>query len=120
MRYLALILLFLTSPAMAQTPEYVGKWAAEPEWCQWADRIGSRNPAPIEITETEVNGFENSCQITSVGTVFENDSWKMTLNCSSGGDTYEDWRLLMLGQPDVLWLWYRAGAPVRFTRCEGS
>ncbi len=104
-------------PALAAPPDWAGIWAAEPAWCQWADRVGSHDPAPIELTETEVNGLENFCEIRGVNRIGFDRAWVLDLACSSEGDEYDDRTLLMLETPDILWRWYGAGEPVRYTRC---
>jgi hypothetical protein len=110
------ILMLAGGAAQADEP-WTGIWAADPAWCVWADRVGSHNPAPIEITETEVNGLENFCAITSVTQIGQMNAWRLVLECSSEGDTYDDATLVMLESRDILWRWFGAGEPVRFTRC---
>jgi len=117
-RFVVVLALFAT-PAMAEVPPWVGIWAAEPDWCQYADRIGSHNPAPIEITETELNGLENFCAITGVKGNDDYRYWELSMMCSAEGSTYDETALLMLDGEDTLWRWYGVGDPARFTRCEG-
>jgi len=112
------ILFGFTATAQAENPAWVGIWTAEPEWCQWAHLVGSHNPAPIQITQTEVNGLENFCDVKSVDEIQPGGAWTLALDCSSEGDTYSDQTLLMLEDNDTLWRWFGAGAPVRFTRCK--
>jgi hypothetical protein len=107
-------------PGLAATAEpWEGIWAYDPDWCQFAGRIGSHAPAPIEITATEVNGLENFCDVAAVTPgPGGNPWWSLTLDCAAEGDTYDAATLLMLENPDTLWRFDGAGAPVRFTRCK--
>jgi len=120
MRILILIVALSVSglKAVAQTPDWVGIWAAEQEWCQWADRVGSHNPAPIEITKTQVNGLENFCEITSVIDTGMYNAWTLALACSAEGETYDEVTMVMVDRTDTLWRWFGVGEPVRFTRCK--
>lgn len=94
----------------------VGIWAAEPDWCQFATQIGSHDPAPIELTETEFLGLENSCAITEAHGTGIAHSWALRLVCQSEGDSYDDEMMVLMAGPDELYI-YRGFAPVRFTRC---
>ena len=48
MRWLAALLLMLPGLAVAgDAPPWVGVWTAEPDWCEFADRIGRHDPAPV-------------------------------------------------------------------------
>ncbi|MCR8723669.1 hypothetical protein [Frigidibacter sp. ROC022] len=99
---------------------FEGKWAAEPDWCAHADRIGSHSPAPILVTAEEVSGYENSCSVTEIRRWPEDAAWwTLMLSCESEGDSYQEPRLLMLAEPDVLWMFFGGGDPIRFTRCGG-
>ncbi|MCK4712817.1 MAG: hypothetical protein KAT26_08055 [Marinosulfonomonas sp.] len=109
---------FIAGPALADSPDWVGIWAFDPDWCQYADQIGGHDPAPIGITETEVSGLENSCSITEVRSNEEKQYWEFTLSCSGEGEQYEDSALLMLDGPDTLWRWFGGGDPAKFTRCK--
>lgn len=113
-----LLALLMLGSSLAAEP-WQGNWAAEPDWCVWQDKIGSHTPAPIAITATEVLGYENSCDIKDVIWISEN-AWKLVLNCYSEGSEYDDERVLLLENKNTMWMWWGAGAPLRFTRCEGK
>ena len=97
----------------------VGIWAAEPDWCAYASQIGSHDPAPIALTETEFLGLENSCTITEVRGTGVGFSWAIDMVCQSEGSTYDDQMLVLLAGADELYI-YRGFAPVRFNRCTNE
>lgn len=104
--------------ASADVPRWVGIWSAEPEWCVNAAYVGSRTPAPVQLTPDEFLGYENTCQLKEVRQVGELDAWQFALECQSEGSIYDDVFTGLLEGPDVLWLlWGRD--PVKFTRCPG-
>ena len=106
----------LGGPALAETPRWVGIWSAEPEWCVNAAYVGSRTPAPVQLTPDEFLGYENTCQLKAVRQVGGLDAWQFTLECQSEGSTYDDAFTGLLEGADALWLlWGRD--PVKFTRC---
>lgn len=103
--------------AALATEPFEGIWAAEPDWCAFADRIGSHDPAPVRITATEIAGLENTCHITAIEARPDENLWHLTLACEGEGQTYDERTTLMLGDENTLWRWYGAGEPLRFTRC---
>lgn len=100
--------------------DWQGIWAYEPAWCENADRIGSVTPAPIAITETEVLGYENSCEIQAVDVLPDLQAVRLRLSCESEGAVFEEGRLLMLAHDDELWMWDGGGEPLRFHRCADA
>ena len=117
----AVLALVLLVPAPAQAQEWwQGVWAFEPEWCASADRIGSVTPAPIAITATELLGYENSCAISDVRVMDGAGAVHFRVTCQSEGDTYDEERLVMRADTtaSAIWIWFGAGEPVRFQRCE--
>lgn len=110
-----LALLCLAAPAQSQ--EWIGDWAGEPEWCEFADRIGSHTPAPIRFTAEEMIGYENSCGIVEVNDIGVGRGWAFELSCYSEGSSYEENWLLLLENTDIAWIWRGGGPPLSFTRC---
>ncbi len=94
----------LAGTAIADTPRWVGIWSAEPEWCVNAAYVGSRTPAPVQLTPGEFLGYENTCQLKEVRQVGGLDAWLFTLECQSEGSIYDDAFTGLLEGPDVLWL----------------
>ena len=119
MKRFILALSLLATPGLAQAPVWTGIWTSDPEWCQYSDLIGGHDPAPVRITQTEVVGLENACQITAVRGNEEMQYWELSLSCSGEGEHYEDTALLMLDGENTLWRWYGGGDPFKFTRCGG-
>lgn len=118
MRWLSVLALLVPAAALAdEAKPWIGVWTAEPEWCAHADRIGSHNPAPVQLTADEFLGYENSCAIRRLERVGALDAWQMELECQSEGSVYDDYALLLTEGRDVLWWFQGVGEPVRFTRC---
>ncbi len=114
----ALVAAFSAAPGAADQPlPFEGIWTAAPDWCRYADQIGSHDPAPIEITGTEIHGLENFCKITSRTGREGWNWWALDLSCAAEGEEYEDGTVLMLEDESTLWRWFGGGEPIRFTRC---
>lgn len=107
----------MASPVFADEANWTGVWTGDYDWCKNADRIGSITPAPIRLTATEMQGYENSCEITSVKGNDEYAYYELTTKCSAEGETYTAYNVLMMDGADVLYIWYGAGEPVKFIRC---
>ena len=110
--------------AQAQTQAqewWQGIWAADPQWCAVADRIGSLTPAPIAITPGAIIGYENTCAITGVQVLHGAGAVHLRLRCQSEGDTYEEDRVAMRTDETglAIWIWFGTGDPVLFQRCKG-
>lgn len=106
----------LLLPCAALAEPWHGIWAGESEWCRNADRIGSVTPAPIALTADEVLGYENSCTVNSAQELPGMNTWQLSISCQSEGDTFDEERLVMVGD-NTLWMWWGAGEPIRFERC---
>ncbi len=113
------ISVMLPAPVRAQE-WWQGAWSFDPAWCAVADRIGSVTPAPIAITATEVLGYENSCAITQATPLDGVGAVHLRLLCQSEGETSAEERLVMRADPEAkaVWIWFAAGEPLRFQRCQ--
>lgn len=101
------------SPAPGAGPtSFVGRWAAEAEWC--ANPRGDRTP--ITITSSRFEGYENRCDITRIEQT--TGAYVAHLSCQSEGlHRTERVRLAATDQTlDVTWL-DRSDRPVRLLRC---
>jgi len=116
---LAVLAVLIALPVNAQEP-WEGIWAAAPEWCAYADQIGTHDPAPVLLTSTEVRGLETSCRVVNVQPDYEFSYYIVTSECSGEGMTWAQVDVLMLGEVGVMWRWMGGGEPVRLTRCEGN
>ncbi|WEK56851.1 MAG: hypothetical protein P0Y52_09850 [Candidatus Brevundimonas phytovorans] len=91
---------------------FVGRWAAEADWC--FNPRGDRQP--IEITTTELRGYENRCdlqRITEISTGYE-----VALKCDGEGQArYERVRLAATDRTLVLTWMDRNDQAVRLIRC---
>lgn len=61
----------------------IGHWAAQPDWCQVTGEA-----RPIEITASRFEGYENSCEITSVRP--DGDGYRVAMTCHAEGDVLEE------------------------------
>ena len=117
MRRLAIAIVLMPFPVQA-APEWAGYWAAEPGWCANAARVGSVTPAPIYLAETEMLGYENSCDVIYAEPGPMAHSWVMGLECHAEGSAYEEEQMLFLsGDGAVLHIWSGA-LMTRFERCK--
>lgn len=118
----AVLLLFAGAAGADEAPvenwpgNAVGIWAAEPEWCAFAAQIGTHDPAPVALSETEFLGLENSCTITRATPTGVAQSWALDLQCQSEGDYYDGQMLVFMAGADTLYI-YDGFAPTRFERC---
>ena len=122
MKALAAALVAGLSPAALSAEDWwQGNWAFDPEWCAEVDNIGSVTPAPIAITGTEMLGYENSCQIVYAQELYGVGAVHLKLECESEGSTFEEERVLLRTDETGLavWIWFGAGDPILFQRCEG-
>ncbi|MFC5371493.1 hypothetical protein ACFPIF_02960 [Brevundimonas faecalis] len=98
----------------AGPPNFVGRWAAEAEWCfePRGDRV------PIEITTTELRGYENRCDIQRITQI--STGYEAALKCDGeGGSRYERIRLAAGDRTlDITWMDRSSDRPVRLLRCS--
>ena len=91
---------------------FVGRWAAEADWCfnPRGDRV------PIEISTTELRGYENRCDIQRITEL--SDGYEAALKCDAEGEArYERVRMTATAQTlAITWL-DRSDRPVRLVRC---
>lgn len=99
------------SPAGA--PDYVGIWAADPEWCD--NSTGAE--VPIEITEERFGGYENTCTFTEV-TEEGARRWGALMRCTAEGTT-EERRITMEADENKMILTYHdiEDRSIGFRRC---
>lgn len=118
-RLVALLALLVPTPGLAQE-WWQGIWAAEAEWCVSAADIGAVTPAPIAITPDAVLGYENSCAISDAVEMGGAGAVHLRLRCQSEGNTYDEERVLMRTDETGLavWIWFGAGDPILFQRCN--
>ncbi|MCK0151183.1 hypothetical protein MWU54_14175 [Marivita sp. S6314] len=119
MTRLALILtLAVSTTAHAEIPAWAGYWAADPAWCANAAQVGEVTPAPIYLADTELLGYENTCDIISADAVGPAGAWVLSLSCFAEGDSYDEEQLILLS-PDqrTLSMWDGASL-IHFQRCQ--
>lgn len=91
---------------------FVGRWAAEADWCfnPRGDRV------PIEITTTELRGYENRCEIQRITEL--SDGYEAALKCDAEGEArYERVRMTATAQTLAITWMDRSDRPVRLLRC---
>ena len=92
---------------------FVGRWAAEADWCfnPRGDRV------PIEITTTELRGYENRCEIQRITEI--STGYEAALKCEAEGEArYERVRMAATQQTLVLTWLDRNDQAVRLIRCS--
>lgn len=95
-----------------------GTWAHDPAWCANAGDIGRATPAPIAITAREIVGYENRCVINSAREMAGIGAVHLQLLCESEGAKSAEERIILRAGPREIHMWFGAGDPVKFTRCE--
>jgi hypothetical protein len=91
---------------------FVGRWAVEAEWCfnPRGDRV------PIEITTTELRGYENRCEIQRITEI--STGYEAALKCEAEGEaSYERVRMTATRQTLILTWMDRSDRSVRLLRC---
>ena len=91
---------------------FVGRWAAEADWCfnPRGDRV------PIEITTTELRGYENRCDIQRITEI--STGYEAALKCESEGQArYERVRFVTTAKTLAITWMDRSDRPVRLLRC---
>ena len=94
---------------------FVGRWAAETAWCN--NTTGPQRP--ITITPLRVEGYENSCAITTLDEVV--DGYEVALACQAEGAATGE-RVRLSVQDEVLRLTWlnRNDAVVLLKRCPAA
>jgi hypothetical protein len=98
--------------AGAGPASFVGRWAAEADWCfnPRGDRM------PIEITTTELRGYENRCDIQRITEI--STGYEAALKCDAEGEArYERVRMTATAQTLAITWMDRSDRPVRLVRC---
>lgn len=95
------------------TPAFVGRWAAEANWC--ANTMGPERP--IELTETEFRGYENTCQISDLAEA--DGGWTATLACQAEGETRSQPVRIEADTERLMIAWQGDGYDVEWRRCPG-
>jgi hypothetical protein len=117
MRVIALIVcLAFATPALAAEP-WEGIWAAEKDWCRYADEIGSHFPAPIKITSSRVLGIENACDITRVKRINQFRAWIIDMACEGEGLQYDDREIFLITRDDLLLRYTMDSFAIEMHRC---
>ncbi|MEM7399919.1 MAG: hypothetical protein AAF354_13415 [Pseudomonadota bacterium] len=114
---IAATVLSLTTPALASEP-WEGIWAAQKDWCQYADEIGSRDPAPLQITSSRLFGLENACDITRVSKIDKLQAWIVDMTCTAEGQQYVDRELFSITQDKRLLRYTSDGFAIMMHRCS--
>jgi len=110
--------LFAT-PTLAAEP-WEGIWAAEKDWCQYADDIGSHDPAPVKITPSRLSGLETACDITRVKRIDQLQAWIIDMACSGEGQQYDDRELFLITRDALLLRYTMDGFAIQMHRCTDN
>lgn len=115
-----LLLFCLVGPALAEDSPWIGDWAADPAWCAAAGRTGEVPEAPIRITATEFQGYENRCKITETDPLTVLPGAELVLECEAEGETFADARLLVIDAADSMLMLVPGAEPLRLSRCASA
>ena len=97
-----------------ETAPYVGRWAADPAWCE--NKPGETDALPITITETAFLGYENECEI-DVSIAGDAGVYDIRRQCVGEGVPYEDdIRVTVAG--DRMTLTGAGGSETEFYKCD--
>lgn len=108
MKHAVLALALIAAPAWAETPAYVGHWAAELPHCA---NLPQSDSGPEIIDATGVFGWEYSCDIAQIDPLDLGKAWQVRLECLDAGfreTWFEMWfitvedQLLRIG-PEGYW-----------------
>ena len=117
-RALLAVSLCVAGGAQAEIPTWAGYWAADLAWCENASRVGEVTPAPIYLADTEMLGYENSCDIISADPVPPGNAWVLNMSCFAEGEsTDEDSLILLSTDRNTLSMWDGTDL-VSFQRCR--
>jgi hypothetical protein len=113
------VVVSFATPTLAVEP-WEGIWAAEKDWCQYADGIGSHDPAPIKITSSRLSGLETACDITRVKKIDQLQAWIIDMACSGEGQQYDDRELFLITRDALLLRYTMDGFAVEMHRCADN
>ena len=65
-----------------------GYWALETHLCQFKDKVGTTDPAPIHLDRDGMMGQEHSCKAAEISSI--GDEVELRLKCAGEGMEYED------------------------------
>ncbi len=116
--YLAVAMAMTPGMAFASELPWEGVWTAEPDWCIYADKIGSHTPAPIRLTREMFEGYENSCQVIGASQIGATPSWTIDMECQSEGSTYDERILVIVESSTRIWQVFPGLEAIAFDRCE--
>jgi hypothetical protein len=101
--------------AQASTPEYVGTWAFDREWCgNPANNSDGREGVAIVINEREMWGHETHCEFRQVRR--SQGKWNVSAICWGEGERSR-MRFEMTVSGEVLSLRDAGGTATQFRRC---
>lgn len=112
--FITILIVMLNQNAIAAEFDWEGIWTADPAWCEFADRIGEHDPAPIEITRQKMVGLENRCDVVKISK--RKAETALSLRCTGEGEEYTD-KIFVTAKNNILKLRHSDGTVLSFTRC---
>ena len=95
-------------------PLYLGVWAANEDLCN----VAPGGPGPIEFTEDQFLGYENTCDILSSEEGTEG-GWRLEMRCAGEGETVTETADVDL-DGERLRVSRNGGEPVTFVHCKNN
>jgi hypothetical protein len=107
----------LCCEANAKRERWEGKWAYKPAWCNQQrkpNEIYIDDPAPIDISKTEVVGLEYGCDVLKVERL--TNGTRLALKCNGEGMEWRD-KMMVRVVPTGLLIWRQGDKPDLFSAC---
>lgn len=101
----------------ASAKPWEGIWAAEIAWCEFADRIGAADPAPVRFSATKIEGLESTCKISRAEPLAIPNAWVFHEKCSGEGEDYANKELVVFDADGRLVRFTPDAHLVVLTRC---
>ena len=111
------ICLTLCATASNAASPIAGIWSAKPQWCAFKNEVGNHDPAPIKITERQIIGLENTCDIKRIERLAPKNAWAVSEECSGEGQSYQEEEIFMVDSVDKLHR-FGNGLLVTLSRCK--
>ncbi len=97
-------------------PEWTGKWAFDLAWC--SNTAETTDAVPIFLTDTELAGYENTCDIINHEPLAVDGGYLLNLSCSAEGETFDENMLVLVEGGNTLFLYREGPSMTKFKRCE--
>jgi len=98
---------------------WAGTWAATLNACKPENLLAEGEEAPVRISNVEIAGLENTCQIKNVQEIEGQRTWHLVLKCFGEGEFYDESAVFTMPSKDRLIQISSNGFKVEWVRCPG-